>query len=367
MAAAVDRTATAGLGYVPTLDGLRTAAIAMVLLVHFVPEGHWFQRLPLAGWGVRLFFVLSGYLITALLFHARDAAAASRESVWRSMRNFYARRCLRIFPIYYATVAVICWLDVQHARESWPWLVTYTANILFALKNQFLWSVGHFWSLAVEEQFYLVWPWLVLLLPHARVKWAIVAAIVLAPVSQAFFRSMAGAGYLAANILPIGCTDSLGAGALLAWYLRSGGEGERSRLRLEAGGFFIAAPLLALLVAALAFRLVPWFLRPLESLLLSWAFAATLSRLLRRPESLAARILAWGPICYLGKISYGMYVYHVFMQLLGPWLLSRVGLTLPEGLAAHLTFYVVLTVAFSALSWHLFEAPLNRLKRHFPC
>src|SRR5205823_10347779 len=98
--------------------------------------------------GVRLFFVLSGFLITGILLDCRDLADARSQNPLFLMRQFYLRRCLRIFPIYYFVLAVVFAVNLHPAREIWIWLVTYTSNLYISLYGHWIGGLGHFWTLA---------------------------------------------------------------------------------------------------------------------------------------------------------------------------------------------------------------------------
>src|SRR6185369_2455289 len=151
--------------YVKGLDTLRAFAVILVLL------GHWglpvtlgstgkflFTGLvPNAPFGVDLFFVLSGFLITNILLNA----ANSNENRFVTMRNFIVRRTLRIFPIYYLAIFTLALIGDPFIREHLWWFLTYTSNILCFKQNSWN-SFSHTWSLSVEEQFYLMWPWLMI-------------------------------------------------------------------------------------------------------------------------------------------------------------------------------------------------------------
>jgi len=167
----------------PQLDGLRFLAIAGVMIQHNWRPGPmpWiFGRLDYAETGVRLFFVLSGFLITGILLRGRAAATVAATSRLSTLRNFYVRRFLRIFPVYYATLLAVVLLDISPARQIWPWLVTYTTNIYIWHRVAWIGHLGHLWTLAVEEQFYIVWPWLVLFLPRRLLRPILGCLIVLA-------------------------------------------------------------------------------------------------------------------------------------------------------------------------------------------
>src|SRR4051812_8053988 len=178
----------------PGLDGLRGLAILMVMILHFggtTEQGMsglnlWFSRITGAGWcGVDLFFVLSGFLITGILYDAKGTPGG--------LRNFYARRVLRIFPLYYATLIVLFvilpllapgpnpGLDKVALHQGWLWLYLSNFAAVFIGDHTFaagLVQAGHFWSLAIEEQFYLVWPLIVLTLRRETLINICVAVIV---------------------------------------------------------------------------------------------------------------------------------------------------------------------------------------------
>ena len=171
----VKATSTAS-GFLPGVEGLRAIAILPVLLFHLTVPGF------SLGWaGVNLFFVISGFLITGILVRTRGGQGY--------FRSFYARRGLRIWPIYYVSfLAVIAVALVRHIGISdWPHFVVYLQNYLLGWQS---WRVGfpsffsHTWSLAGEEQFYLIWPFLILLLSRRRLWLFVAAMFVVAPLSR---------------------------------------------------------------------------------------------------------------------------------------------------------------------------------------
>ena len=169
--------------YMPQLDSLRAFAVLAVVVHHsplvaFVP-------IPFGAIGVRLFFVLSGFLITGILLRCRDDRPdGSPGDRWFSLRQFYIRRFLRIFPLYYFVVTCAVILNYGCARSLLPWLLTYTLNVQLAISGE--WNeFSHFWSLAVEEHFYLAWPWVVLFVPRRWVGSAAVLLVLTGPANEA--------------------------------------------------------------------------------------------------------------------------------------------------------------------------------------
>jgi peptidoglycan/LPS O-acetylase OafA/YrhL len=208
----------APLTYNRQIDGLRFYAVMGVLVCHFVHFDNWFlQRLPV-GQGVDLFFVISGYLITRILLQNKEAIGERESTKKQVLISFYLRRSLRIFPIYYLTIFLLLAIDFQNSRQLWPWLVSYTTNFFISQPgSEGIGSFLHLWSLAVEEQFYLVWPFLILFLPKKYIEKVIVAVIIASVVFK--INHCIEHGYtVAINALTISCADSLGLGSLLGYW-----------------------------------------------------------------------------------------------------------------------------------------------------
>ncbi|NNM89221.1 MAG: acyltransferase, partial [Phycisphaerae bacterium] len=224
-----------GRKHLPALDGLRGAAIFLVLLCHYRDEFGAFGRIGHAlahvfGWGwvgVDLFFVLSGFLITGILYDCKG-----QESYFK---NFYARRFLRIFPLYYGFLALfLLGLIVYRfgfpqdfsgsavGRALWryqPWLWTYTFNFRCALHGNTGLVVSQFWTLSIEEQFYLFWPLTVFLLPRGKLIYACVGIGVGSLVLR-LIAAGAGASAMAIYTATPFQLDALATGSLLAMLVR---------------------------------------------------------------------------------------------------------------------------------------------------
>src|SRR5262245_34285697 len=201
------------MSHMPQLDAVRALAVGVVLVHHLFPM----VRSVLGGLGgfigVKLFFVLSGFLITQILLEGRTAVAAAGP--WHVARQFYVRRTLRIFPLYYFVIAMALLAGLPEVRQQIWWLLTYTFNFQIASTGMWPANISHFWTLAVEEQFYLVWPWLILLLPSSWLVSMTVAVVVLGPAYRILALALGfnGGAFYAATFSSL---DALGAGALLA-------------------------------------------------------------------------------------------------------------------------------------------------------
>lgn len=352
----------------PQLDGLRALAALSVLWSHWSPVGTHFLGNGLGEMGVWLFFVLSGFLISGILLDARACVAAG-QSKWFMLRQFYARRVLRIFPLYYLALAGALLLNVGTFRAQWPLHAAYLSNFYFCGKTDGAGS--HLWSLAVEEQFYLCWPALILFTPHRLLLPAIVLLINWAPL----FRFAMWQGLLPFNppnggFLTPSALDCLGVGALVAYAARNPSTLGPARL----AGIILGAGIIGYGLAHVVVQMLPWKQTFLACLFgwLVWKGSVGF-------KGPAGCLLAWRPLTYLGKISYGIYVIHGFALFIWLWLLYAAPVpgyrvfhrlhVAPE-VYKHQAFTIaamaVITFVLAPLSWHCFEKPLNDLKRHFP-
>ncbi|MCM3874598.1 MAG: acyltransferase [Pyrinomonadaceae bacterium] len=354
--------------YMPQLDGLRTVAVFAVIVHHFLPVARFIPSdfVSLGSLGVRLFFVLSGFLITGILLKCREENSPDDEPSSFKLRQFYIRRLLRIFPIFYLTLALIAIFNLPTVRGALPWHLSYMSNVYFALRGSFDGPLSHFWSLAVEEQFYLVWPWIIIFVPTKYLHSAVIVTVFVAP----FFRLLIyllGGNELASFILLFGCMDSLALGALLAYYhsKKSLASKVSSLLRFSLGTGVLLVTLLAVLQSQ---HRGGWLyvtaIHLGTSLILLWLVGHAATGF----TGLTGKLLALGPVLYIGRISYGIYIFHNLMPVIVPKLFSILGLPYPQGRGATIKQFLILSVAtlvLAGLSWRFFEGPINSLKRHF--
>lgn len=282
------------LTYRPRIDGLRFIAIGLVFLEHFGYRPKWF----IAGYyGVDLFFVISGFLITSILL--KD----NKSSFLQNYRTFMGRRILRIFPIYYLTVALFWAINLSPARDHILWLVTYTYNYAWIIyedttKINYL---GYLWSLSVEEQFYFLWPIIALTLRRSKLVLFSVTAIVVA-VSYA---------QLAYDIVPamtrfnytglFNRMGSLGFGALGAIYV----SWKSLPARFFCSRMTEIAVLLVLAVALVCSFRLRFVMLGMCSLFL--VLKASQFQFQVRPIDW---LLQHHWVVYVGSISYGLYLFH---------------------------------------------------------
>jgi peptidoglycan/LPS O-acetylase OafA/YrhL len=162
------------------LDGLRGLAVIAVVAHHYA-EHFWHSSGggPVALAAVRLFFVLSGFLITGILLRSKEEIDRGRQTMAGALRIFYLRRALRIFPLYYLTIAIGVAANLPPAREILPWLCAYLVNVRVERTGEWVEVFSHFWTLSVEEQFYLFWPLLIFCVRRRHLPAVIVATVVL--------------------------------------------------------------------------------------------------------------------------------------------------------------------------------------------
>jgi peptidoglycan/LPS O-acetylase OafA/YrhL len=356
----------------PQLDALRFFAVLGVLLVHFWGP----QKLPgvlgFLDWGalgVRLFFVLSGFLITGILVGCRDKADAFPGNTLFFIRQFYLRRFLRIFPIYYLVLGLVVAVDLPPARQVLIWLLTYTTNIYITINEHWLGPLGHFWTLAVEEQFYIIWPWLVLLAPR---KWLVPIMLVIIPIAPAYRYSAATHyendilyGGVTRGTLTLACLDGLGLGALLALVTHSNLRMETIRKYLDRVilpiGILSFSLLLILQYYGGRARLFYTFGDLSAELVFCWVVGSASQGF----KGMIGEILEFRPLAYLGKITYGIYVYHNLVPVLLVFVFGALGYEYQMSGVSNFLLSSAVTILIAALSWHFIERPINNLKHMF--
>jgi len=337
---------------IPQLDAVRGLAVLLVLLhnTDIYPSLH-LQWISANGWmGVDLFFVLSGFLITGILVDSKQSEGY--------FRNFYARRCLRIWPLYYSALlfmfVIVPFLRPSEAHtifeaRSSPWWAypLFLQNFLVPIPSAATGLLGVTWSLAVEEQFYLFWPLVVRFCNEAQLRKIAVAVICLSPALR-FYLALHNVD-IYSN--PFCRLDGLMAGALLALVLRSASVLPSKFMTRAWITFFVSVPL-ALIIETFHARWIGFSLIALASV--SFVYLALFSTQRWLQAILTNRFLV-----YTGTISYGIYLLQkIPLDAAKTFHLDKHGfLALPITAAA--------TYAMATLSWNLLERPFLRLKRFF--
>jgi peptidoglycan/LPS O-acetylase OafA/YrhL len=364
--------------FVPALEGVRGVAQAMIMAFHYFPIARSYALKDVVGFyfasfwaGVDLFFALSGFLITGILLDHPPGGAV--------LRSFYARRVLRIFPLYWSFLLfflvvlplVLGAVDFTGPYPHMPNLVRVAQDQhWFWLYLSNFWEVAHgfpgnglgiVWSLAIEEQFYLVWPMVVLLCSSARRLGPVCVVIALG--SMLIRARVAGAGEMRAAYFVTAChMDGLALGALGAVLVRSrfrDGVARAARWVVVGLSVLVAAhvwttPLLLFSVASFAYWL------PVLNVLFA-ALVVTLAT--SSEERPLARFFGSAPLTWAGRHSYALYLLHLpAYQWVEAYVAPRIG----DGPWLVAAVATLVSVVLSIATYHLIEQPFLALKRYVP-
>lgn len=366
---------------IPGLDGIRGLAFLLVFFLH--ADYFYF------GWvGVQLFFVLSGFLITDILLRMKEKFSAGDY-----FKKFYGRRFLRIFPLYYLYIFIIFIVTsvviyfgyrvtyMERTQEQLPYALAYVYNFFNASPayGGESWLIGHLWSLSAEEQFYIIWPLLVFLTPKKHIKKLFIGAIaagVLFRLGMTLLYKFSDPTFLLPDmavviyVLPFSQLDAFGLGALITRF-------EIPKARLQFFIFLILLPIIGFTTYYVATGTLGditafGFAYPLKyDLKQVWGYlylnyVGMLLIYLVVREKLFVRFFENKFLSYLGKISYGLYVYHFAII----WFVRRIrDFGINEFIAKPLTLVIsaVLVYFIASVSYKYFEKPILDLKdKYFP-
>lgn len=371
--------------HIPALDGVRGIAILLVMALHFGGSEIdptlsnssssavrlYLKIADFGGAGVDLFFVLSGFLITRILLQERGRK--------HFLRNFYMRRALRIFPLYYGTLIVSFGVvpffyrnpspALQNIYDNQIWLWTYTENIALSAWNQ-NWNadwlrLNHFWSLAIEEQFYLFWPFLILTLSEKHLVRICVGFVVAAVAFKLWF--LGHDMMIGAYVFTLCRMDAISLGSLLA-LLSFPRNSVEHLVQKACVGVLISAIAIALLAAT---GTTDWWTIALIHTTLSIFFVSLLIFILDASATgIVGRIITHRFLCVFGKYSYGLYVLHYMLRpaLIDWFPVSSLADALQSRLLGLLAFAAIATsisLAAAVASYHVYEQRFLAFKRFF--
>lgn len=348
--------------YIPGLNGLRAIAVFLVIFFHwdFPPSTTSLflkKVLPDGVFGVNLFFVLSGFLISAILLIEKEKATAIPHQNKKIIVNFYVRRFLRIFPIYYLTLFILYFSSMPDFHKNFIYYLTYTENFNVFFKGSWD-SFCHTWSLAVEEQFYLIWPFIIIFTNKNRLKYVLVFFILLGP-AFSIFQTVFLKPRLNAFVLPPSCFDAFAIGALIAFYYTE------NEMKTFKKWIKILLPFSGLLF--IYWKLAPagghfqYFKRSSESIIASGLILFCISN---SYTQLRNKLLENRLMYQLGLVSYGIYLFHYSIPYF--YLKAKTSLQISFGkydLPIDYLIMLVILLALAFLSYYLIEKPILSLKR----
>jgi len=363
--------------YFKQLNGIRFIAVFLVLLDHWLVP---ILPIPLGHLGVVIFFVLSGFLITRILFLSADEIHETKSSAWPKIIRFIYRRSLRIFPIYFILLFLGLIFILSNFNELWPWLVSYAPNMYIMIKGQWLGIWDHLWSLAVEEQYYLIFPYFILFFNKNKYVRLFIAMIIIGITSRIIFyvflpHEFIEKYWMFSYVNPISAIDCFGFGGLLAYYYH---YENKYFLKLAEKEYLLTITFLAVIVSLLLSKYAKysydniWFSIFERSISAIFAYFLIMYALKER-VNLLGKVLENKVIFYLGSISYGIYLYHNvvfnFYHYNGNTIWGYLSNNIHYFYLLNSKFIIlkflinfVLLIGLASFSWHVIEKPINRYK-----
>ena len=340
--------------YRPELDSFRALAITVVLLHHYIQD----RSFVLSGFGVMLFFVLSGYFGTRSLLTLKELVDAGSVTVSAALKTFYGRRYLRIVPVHLLVLALTALVDVPFARSAFWWNAPFLANVGMIWRDEWFGPFSPLWSLAALEQFYLWWPLALLWVRRQRLFLLIALTIASASAWTLVCWSLS-LGELYWTVTSVGVFDQVGFGALLALVRAEPSyHGLRTLLRER-----VAGPCGVILLALVGARMAG-ISAPFEVFWISFVgcllFVWLIDRGLRGVHGVAGALLRNPTIAAAGRVSYSAFLLHNFTELLVPRVGFLAGILDSDWRSVVL---IPLTFALSHAVWLHIELPIARFRQ----
>jgi peptidoglycan/LPS O-acetylase OafA/YrhL len=346
----------------PELDGLRFFAVAGVMFVHFSPN-FLANFAPWGEWGVRFFFVLSGFFITRLLLAGRARLEARLSTPTRELGEFCARRALRLWPIYFLTIFGTAVFNLSYAREMFLWNVLFASNYYVAITLTWPDMFSHLWTLAVEQQFYLLWPFVVLGVRSSTLRGIVIMLIVAGPLFRGMELVQNSDDTTSMRLLPA-CVDFFAWGALMVIPSPTSFISSMKIFFERWAG--IAAAVLGI-VCLIGFHLDGNYIgywSYMEGSVTAISATFLILHCINHQDSWFKRFSRISSFVYLGRISYGIYLYHNFSHWIGPAILRRIHSSAYfSNEILHFSYYTIISILMAVVSWYLLELRLEKMRR----
>jgi len=349
------------------LDALRAIAVLLVIHAHWGPYGFntypnftafYKKIIPSGGFAVDFFFVLSGFLITGILLRSKQET--THENRGQMLKTFIVRRSLRIFPIYYLCLLLLFIINYQDIRHYIICLATYTSNFV-VFSGSYIKSFNHAWSLAVEEQFYLIWPFVIIFLPDKYLLRVMVFVIIASTIIDGITENIYGpfSSYLTFN-----CFNAFAIGGLYSFALLD----KNLHLKLKKILLYLLPVVVVFYVLALFnIKTVP---TRLTNAILSINLIIYIAE--KKYGRFTAAIVENKLLNSLGKISYGLYLFHPVIPGFYYYIVDSGVIPMGSSLYHFLHFTIIaeiihfaILLAIAYLSYYLIEANILKLKKRF--
>lgn len=356
--------------YYKNLDFLRFIAVFLVLAQHWLLQGFF---LDIGKIGVTVFFVLSGFLITGILLKSKQDIEDKKLSVKKAIANFYVRRSLRIFPIYFLLIGFLFVMNYEIVTSNFIWFLTYTSNIKTFIDQNWMASLGPLWTLAVEEQFYFIWPALIFFVQKKNTKKLLIICMLIGPLFRLCAMLLAIKFFDNVNLYVSSITlmpsniDLFAIGGVLAYNIRY-----KENIVSIPRRFILLFSFL-LFIPVIYFKGSIFYHIFFVWIIAIWSFFI-ISYLIKENNVVSNSIFQFKPFSFLGKISYGLYLYH------GPFffifaIISFAELKLFKNQVLFADYHkfnqfiflknVSYLILFATISWYTIEKPINKLKKYF--
>jgi len=345
--------------YFKQIDSFRFFAVLLVLFSHWLSGFPLVEKLRLGAIGVEIFFVISGFLISLQLFQYKNLIDTKQTSSGKAIFVFYVRRFLRIFPLYYFILILATWINSGEIRTAAAWNFGYASNFYFIKVQHWTSTFSHFWSLSVEEHFYLVWPLVIIFLNRTYLPLLFVAFCALSMYFR-YTNLIHNPNFFVVYAHTLSCVDLFVLGGMLAFLY----EYKRDLFH----HVFRNKHIRLLVLIAYAGLYAIWYLRP-DLTSFNWAFqrffqgivfASVIGFLVIGLKGRLGSMLSHKIPVHLGKLSYGIYLTHNFVPGI---LLPIRQLDLPVFI--EFSIYLTATIMGSEILYRFIETPIRNLNRYF--
>lgn len=364
--------------YFEQLNGIRFIAVLLVLIDHWLIPINPFSFF--GHLGVVMFFVLSGFLITRILFENADSCRANHSSPIVKMVRFIYRRSLRIFPIYFLLLAVGGIFSLSNFSEIAGWLVSYTPNFYIILHNRWMGVWDHLWSLAVEEQYYLLFPYFIFFISAAKYPSLLIWMLLIGIGSRLGFYLLAShevkeSFWMISYVNPLAAIDSFGLGGVLAYLYHYKYE---KFVNLVSRSYYLPISLMVFVGILYLSHVSMNAHDNMWAIVFERFFAGLFSffliaQAIGSKSWILGRFLTLSWVSFIGQISYGIYLYHnvvynyyhekgnTIMGYLATFL-PNLNVELPNFILIKFVLSLIIVTSLASFSWFFIEKPINRFK-----